>query len=156
MTQRDPARIPATSLIFGYGPMLPLVAAAIAAWWLPPPWPDLATDLAIIWAASLLVFVGGVRRGFGFGMPGASTRVATIAMLLYFVPGTVALVLDAFGQIAAGLGFTITGFVLVGLLDPRAARYGQAPAHFARLRPPQMALGACCLAALLARLLAAG
>ena len=37
----DP-RIPAASIVFGYGPMLPLVAAGIGVWVLPGGWPVLA------------------------------------------------------------------------------------------------------------------
>ena len=43
--------IPADGAILGYGPMLPLVAAGIGAWLLPPPWPFWATHLGIIWGA---------------------------------------------------------------------------------------------------------
>jgi hypothetical protein len=32
----------------------------------------------------------------------------------------------------------IVGYGSVALLDPPAARRGEVPAHFARLRPPQM------------------
>lgn len=76
----SPAAIPLTSLILGYGPILPLVAAASASWALPAPWPDLALRLALIWGALILSFVGGVRRGFGIGNPAASTSHAIVAM----------------------------------------------------------------------------
>lgn len=140
-TPADRAPIPLTSLIFGYGPMLPLVVAAAAVWIMPPPWPELAVRLATIWAAAILVFVAGVRRGYGFGAPGASTAVAIGTMLVYFVPGSLALVLQMAGRSAMALGLLILGFALVAIGDRRAAVAGQAPAHFARLRIPQMAIG---------------
>lgn len=143
------APIPITSLIFGYGPMLPLVAAAAAAWVMPPPWPDLALRLAPIWAAAILTFVAGVRRGYGFGAPGASTAVAIVTMLVYFVPGSLALVLLSAGRSATALALLLLGFALVAIVDRHAATTGNAPAHFARLRVPQMTIGALALAALL-------
>jgi hypothetical protein len=148
-SQPDPARIPNTSIVFGFGPMLPLAAAAIGAWTLPPPWPELAVQLAIIWGAIILAFVAGVRRGYGFGAPGASTRRAIIAMLLYFVPAGLALVCARFEAPRAALALLAFGYLLVIVLDRHAARTGDAPAHFARLRGPQMLIAVLGLVALL-------
>src|SRR4051812_18589037 len=93
MPRPNNPRIPTDSLIFGFGPMLPFVAAAIGSWILPPPWPAIAIRLTIIWGSLILAFVAGVRRGFGFGAPSASTRAEIGAMLAYFVPAGLALVL---------------------------------------------------------------
>lgn len=98
--------------------MLPLVTAALGAWLLPDPWPLLAVQLAITWAAIILAFIGGVRRGYGFGQDRPSTGAA--------------------------------------ILDARAALGGNAPLHFAALRPLQLTLGATALAALWAWLLFGG
>lgn len=149
MTDRpDPrtAAIPASSLVFGYGPMLPLAAAAIGSWLLPMPWPAIATRLAIIWGALILVFVAGVRRGYGFATPAASTAVEIVAMLCYFLPGGLALVVP---NEAISLALLILGYLLVIILDRRGAFSGNAPAHFARLRPPQMGIALLSLTALL-------
>jgi hypothetical protein len=144
--------IPATSLIFGYGPMLPLVVAAVAIWVLQPPWPEIALRLALIWAAAILIFVAGVRRGYGFGSTGASTPVAITTMLTYFVPGSLALVMMTFGRFGMALAVLIIGFALVAFLDRRAAMVGDAPTHFARLRVPQMAIAVIALVLLLVEL----
>lgn len=146
MSRADDPRIPVNSIVFGFGPMLPLAVAALGAWLLPPPWPVLAVRLAIIWGALILVFVAGVRRGFGFGNPRASTGVEIATMLAYFVPAGLALVVPA-GPIA--LALLLVGYGLVPTLDTRAARTGNAPAHFARLRWPQMAIAIVSVAALL-------
>lgn len=137
MSRPDDPRIPLNSIVFGFGPMLPLVIAAIGAWLLPAPWPDLAVRLAIIWGAMILIFVAGVRRGFGFGQPRASTAVQIATMLAYFVPAGLALVTPEPGT---ALTLLLLGYALVATLDTRAARHGDAPAHFARLRWPQMGL----------------
>lgn len=147
---RDP-RPPLASLVFGYGAMVPLVLAAVGAWTLPRDWPVAMVDRAIIWAALVLAFVGGVRRGFGFAAPVARTRAEVVAGVTYFVLAGLALLAKAFAWLA--LGPLAIGFVLVALLDRRAALRGLAPAHFAQLRPPQMLLGAAAIAALWLRVM---
>lgn len=52
----DAPSVPLDSLVFGYGPMLPLVAAAVGSWLLAAPLPGLAIVLAIIWGALVLSF----------------------------------------------------------------------------------------------------
>ncbi|MBB4616472.1 DUF3429 family protein [Sphingomonas abaci] len=146
MSRPDDPRIPLNSIVFGFGPMLPLAAAALGAWLLPPPWPVLAVRLAIIWGALILVFVAGVRRGFGFGNPRASTAVEIATMLAYFVPAGLALVVPS---VRVALALLLLGYVLVPTLDTRAARAGNAPAHFARLRWPQMAIALVSIVALM-------
>lgn len=126
---------PADSIILGYGPMLPTLAAAIGAWVLPPPWPLWALHLGILWAAMILIFIAGVRRGFGFGFPAASKAASIASSLGYFVLAGVALVLASPVLALIPLLF---GHALVALLDRRAAQHGDAPAYFAALRPRQM------------------
>lgn len=136
--------------------MLPFVAAAVGIWVLPPPWPLIALRLLVIWAAAILIFVAGVRRGYGFGAPRASTRAEIAAMLFYFVPGAIALVLGEEGQAAHALELLIVGYALVIMLDRRAAERGDAPRHFRRLRGPQMAIAVASLIASLAWLFTTG
>lgn len=148
----DP-RVPWASIVFGYGPMLPLAAAALGAWLLPRPWPGIALLLAITWAAVILVFIGGVRRGFGFGQDRASTLAEVVAAIAYMGLAFAALVVP---RPSAACALLVVGYVLAALLDRRAALAGDAPLHFARLRPPQLFLGALSLAALWAWLLFGG
>lgn len=144
--------IPLDSLIFGYGPMVPFVAAAVGAWSLPAPWPGFAIVLAIIWGALILSFVAGVRRGFGFGARTASTGAEIVAAIAYFVPAGVSLLFVSFGQPAPALWVLVIGFAVVILLDRRAARQGDAPVYFRRLRLPQMSIAILSLVALALRL----
>jgi len=81
-----PPRIPRDSLIFGYGPTLPLVAAAIGVWITAFPSAGFVTTLSTIWGAVILVFVAGVRRGYGFGNRAASTVTEITAMIVYSFP----------------------------------------------------------------------
>ncbi len=142
MNQR--ARIPTDSIVFGYGPMLPLVAAGVGTWVLAPGWGLIAVRLAIVWGALILSFIGGVRRGFGFATPSASTPVEIVAAVGYVTIAGLALVVPF---VSTSLALLAAGYALAALLDRRAALAGNAPAHFARLRPPQLLLGCAGLAA---------
>lgn len=142
MTRR--ASIPTASIVFGYGPMLPLVAAGIGAWMLAPGWGLIAVRLAIVWGALILSFIGGVRRGYGFATPRASTPVEIVAAVGYFTIAGLALVVPF---VSTSLALLAAGYALAALLDRRAALAGNAPAHFARLRPPQLLLSCAGLAA---------
>ena len=53
----------------------------------------------------------------------------------------------------AAFALLIAGYLGVALFDPWAARHGEAPRYFARLRPPQMAVALAGLAILLLRAL---
>lgn len=138
----DP-RVPVTSVVFGFGPMLPLVVAGAGAWVVPSFWALLLVQLAITGAAIILAFIGGVRRGFGFGERRASTLAEVIAAALYLLLAFAALVAP---RPSVALSVLIVGYLSAALLDRRAALAGYAPLHFARLRPSQLLLGAAGLA----------
>lgn len=142
--QAQRASIPTLSLVFGFGPMLPLAAAALGAWLLPPPWPLYAVNCAIVWGALVLSFIAGVRRGFGFGSERASTLAEIVVMLIYFVIAGVSLLVAPRSALALLTG----GYALVGLLDHVGAKRGNVPLHFARLRPWQALIAVASLATL--------
>ena len=148
MNDPDDPRVPFNSLVLGYGPMLPLVAGGAGAWLLPLPLGLFAAQAVVLWAALILVFIAGVRRGFGFGNRHASTLVEIATMMAYFLLGLGALVVPGF---PVELMLLLIGYALVAVLDTRAARTGDAPAHFARLRTPQMLIGMLGIGAALAR-----
>lgn len=149
-TSQQEDKVQLDSLIFGYGPMMPFLAAAIGVWLMPPPWPSVARDMVTFWGALIIAFVAGVRRGFGFGAPAAPTSAAIAAMLLYFVPAGLALVLHWADRPVLALAVLIASYALVAILDARAAKAGSAPAHFARIRPAQMMIAVVGLVAVLA------
>lgn len=143
------APIPFSSLVFGYGPVTPFVAAALGAWTMAAPWPGIATRLAIIWGGIILVFLAGVRRGYGFGDPKASTFREIATMVVYVFLGGLSLVFASVQQPTLAVMCQVVGFFLVTLMDRRAAFTGDAPPYFARLRAPQMAIVLTALVALL-------
>jgi hypothetical protein len=136
MTDTRP-RIPLTSLVFGYGPVLPLPVAAILSWTTAPPVPTVVTWLAIWWAAAILIFLAGVRRGRSFRGDEETHAAPLIAMLWLFVLGAGALVAPT---PLVSLVLLAIGYASVAILDPISARRGEAPPHFERLRPPQMGI----------------
>ena len=153
MTRATDPRVPWASVVFGHGPVLPLAAAALGAWALPEPWPLIAVQLAITWAAIILAFIAGARRGFGFGQDRASTPVEIVTGTAYLTIAGLALVAP---RPSVACALLVVGCLLAALLDRRAALAGNAPLHLARLRPPQLTLGALGLAALWAWLLFGG
>ena len=63
--------------------------------------------------------------------------------------GFLALLSASLGQTVAALALLIAGFTAVAILDPIAARTGEAPLFFARLRPLQIPIAILSLCALL-------
>jgi hypothetical protein len=142
-----PIRIPLLSLILGYTPMAAFPLLALMAWLAPPPWPAVAVAIGQGWGAALLLFLAGVRRGLSFFTDGGPRPAQIATMLWLFVLGCAALAaapLLAFPLLVIGYGS-------IALLDPPAARRGEVPAFFTRLRPPQMGVALVGLVALLAR-----
>lgn len=132
-----PGRIPWTSLILGYGPMLPLPIAAVLSWTMAPPVPTVVTWLAVWWAAAILIFLAGVRRGLSFRGDAETPAAKLAAMMWLFILGAGSLVSPT---PLVSLTLLAIGYASIAVLDPIAARSGEAPPHFARLRPPQMGI----------------
>lgn len=126
---------PKSSLILGYGPMIPLPVAAVVAWSTPAPWPIVVSGLALWWGAVILVFLSGVRRGLSFRTPGGAHRAELMSMLWLFLLGAGSLVMPT---PLAALAVLVLGYASVAILDSVAARRGEAPAYFEWLRPRQM------------------
>lgn len=140
----EDTRIPTLSLIFGFGPMLPFLVALLGIWLAPPPWPMVALTLVLVWGALILSFVGGVRRGFGFGQAKAMTGIEIATMIPYVVLAGLGLLLPPF----YGLLVLAAGFALAAVLDTLAALRGNAPGFFAKLRPMQFPIAVICLIAI--------
>lgn len=143
------ARTPPADMVLAYAAMAPIAVGAgivVLAW--PAP---LVLRLLVLWAGSILCFLGGVRRGTSFYTPGGASLGEQATMLWIFGTGFVAMVLPAAW---AALLLLVAGYASVAVLDRRAARQGVAPRFFAGLRPPQMLVAVVCLAVALVRVLA--
>ncbi|GJD49931.1 hypothetical protein OPKNFCMD_2667 [Methylobacterium crusticola] len=143
-------QVPWLSVVFGFGPMLPLLAGAAAAWALPGEPRGLVLTLTLLWACGILMFLAGVRRGLSFRTRGGPTLVQMATMLGLYGTGFCALVAVEAGRPLAGTVLLLVGYGALVCLDPLAAESGEAPRHFARLRPAQIPLALLSLAALLA------
>lgn len=150
ITVTERPEVPALAVVFGFGPMLPLVAGAGLAWWLRGEAGERVTVLTILWGCAILLFLSGVRRGLSFRTEGGETVAQIATMLGLFGLGFAALLAVAFGMPPVALLLLMTGFAAIAILDPIAARRGEAPLFMARLRPMQMPLAILSLAALLA------
>ena len=143
--------VPWLSVVLGYGPMLPIVAAAVMSWSVNA---DLRTGtiaLAAIYAASILAFLGGVRRGVSFRTEGGPQIAQIVTMAGLWLGAFLALVCVNAGMTGVAYGLLIIGYATIMVFDPIAARAGQAPLFFARLRRPQMIIAIASLIALLVR-----
>ena len=142
-----PARIPPLSLLFGYGPVLLLPLLALLGYLLPLTSAWIPVAAAQLWGAVILIFLAGVRRGLSFFTADGPRPIQIVTMVWLFLLGLAGLALPpqfAFPALTVGYGS-------VALLDPPAARRGEVPQHFARLRPPQMGIAIVSFVALMVR-----
>ena len=130
-------RPPLLSLFLAYVAMLPLAAGALAAGVLRGRVDALVIHLTVVWAGALLCFFAGVHRGLSFRQPGGPVVRQLGGMLLLFCMGVVSLLSPWPGP---ALVLQLAGFASMAVLDPIAARHGEAPRYFARLRPVQLAV----------------
>jgi hypothetical protein len=107
-------------------------------------------SLTGLWGCAILLFLSGVRRGLSFRTEGGPTWVQIATMLGLFLLGFGGLVLLFLGALRPALALLIVGFTGVAILDPIAARRGEAPLFFARLRPFQIPIAIVSLCALFA------
>ncbi|GJD77573.1 DUF3429 domain-containing protein [Methylobacterium gregans] len=150
LVTEEPRETPWLSVVFGYGPMLPFVAGAAAAWWQRGQWDELILLATILYGAAILLFLSGVRRGVSFRTEGGPTFMQIATMLGLFCLGLGALLtVVILGNRVIALDLLIAGFVAIAILDPIAARRGEAPLFFARLRPLQIPIAVLSLVALL-------
>lgn len=145
--------IPVLSLLLGYGAMMPFPVGVIAAWTLAEPWGQIGYAATIIWGSAILLFLSGVRRGLSFWTPGGP-RIAQLAAMLWLFglglsPLLTSMFVPAQDRSPALIIPLVLGFASLIALDPLAARRGEVPLFFARLRPLQMLIPVACLVVLL-------
>lgn len=145
---REPERPPAEAVLLGAAAMAPLVAGAALAWVGGPGWLGPVAGMTVLWAGAILIFLAGVPRGLSFRQPGGATGLQRASMLGLFAVGLGAL---AWPSAEGAIGLLMLGYLALAVLDPVAARRGEAPPFLAPLRPVQTAVGVAALAALLLR-----
>ena len=146
------SEVPLLSVVLGYGPMVPLVVGAAGAWVLAGTLRNEVVLLTARWATTILAFLSGVRRGLSFRTEGGPRLTQIVTMLGLFTLAFVAFILIAHGFTVAAVACVLVGYASIIVLNPIAARHGEAPLFFERLRPPQMTIAVFSLAVLLANL----
>ncbi len=141
--------VPWLSVVLGYGPMLPFVVGTGASWMVHGSLHGEIVLATMIWADAILAFLAGVRRGLSFRTEGGPAVAQIATMFCLFVLALTSLLALTHGFARVAVGSTLVGFAAIMVLDPIAARDGQAPLFFARLRPPQIAIAVASLAVLL-------
>ena len=114
------------------------MAGAAAAWWLPQPSRMIALQLVALWGSAILLFLSGVRRGLSFRAEGGPMSAQMATMLALFCMGVGAIAALLIDALLVALIVLLAGFGAVFVLDPIAARRGEAPLYFSRLRRLQI------------------
>ncbi|WP_152044870.1 DUF3429 domain-containing protein [Aureimonas psammosilenae] len=136
----EPASTPLREILFAYAAMVPLVTGAAVVVLVPGEYAAFLLKGTLLWGAAIVLFLSGVRRGVSFRTPGGATLAQLAMMMWLFLAGFAAVLAAAFQfPLASGL-VQLLAYASLLVLDPVAARWGEAPLYFARLRPPQMSL----------------
>ena len=137
--EEDPKqRAPAISLFLAFVALVPVLAGTGVVLLSDEEETAAAIERPTIgWAAAVLCFLAGVRRGLSFRQPGGSKLRDLADMFGLFVLGVGGVILPGPRAAATSL---VLGYGVLGLRDPQAARRGEAPRYFARLRPIQVLL----------------
>ena len=131
------ATVPPLGLFLGFGAIVPVAATALLSAVVPASRGGPVERAGIVWAGSVLAFLGGVRRGLSFRQPGGPAPDQMTGMLRLFAWAFAGLA-SPWRKLSCLL--LAAGFADVAIRDPELAREGEAPSFFAPLRPPQMAL----------------
>ena len=136
ITLTETSAVPWDGLLLGWAAMMPFPLLAFAAWRDNGAWAEPAAQAVQIWGAALLLFFSGVRRGLSFRTGGGPQFSQLAGFVALFVSGLAVLLAPA------TLAPWIVGgwFAVLAIADVRAARRGEAPLYFARLRPAQMSV----------------
>ncbi len=145
ITVNEPLRSPPVDVFLAYAAIVPITAGALALFVFPD-WSRAILPLTLVWAGAIVTFLSGVRRGVSFRMPDGAT-IGQLAMMGWlFLAGLSSILLAGIQSFSLATGILLLAYVSLGVLDPIAARKGEAPRSFAGLRPYQMGLAVLSLA----------
>jgi hypothetical protein len=144
-------RTPWESLVLAYAAMAPILAGAVACLLLQGSAFSLAAHLTVTWSGAVLCFLAGVRRGLSFRQEGGPLLSQLATMLWLFLLGAGSLLSPV---AILSVTMQIFGYATMACYDPIAAREGEVPRYFQRLRPVQMLIPIASLAVVLVSLVA--
>ncbi|ORE97307.1 DUF3429 domain-containing protein [Aurantimonas sp. 22II-16-19i] len=148
ITATEPAEPPPIGALLAFGAMLPIAAGAIYLWIGGEAQSFLTVNMTLLWGAAILTFLAGARRGVSFRQPGGPTLSQLVTMLWVFGLGFGAIVATVWAYTLTATALEIVGYLSLAVLDPIAAKNGEAPLFFASLRPIQMTIPIVALLAL--------
>jgi hypothetical protein len=130
--------IPRLDIVFGFGPTLPFICGVAIAGLGAEPWRVIALQLTALWGSAILLFLSGVRRGLSFRTEGGPTLAQMLTMLALFGLGLGSLGSLWLDALLPAFALLLAGYAMIFVLDPIAARRGEAPLYFRRLRRIQI------------------
>lgn len=131
--------LPRLDILFAFGAMPPFVLGTAVAWWCSTgPGSVMALQLTILWGSAILIFLSGVRRGLSFRTEGGPRWPQLTTMLILYGLGVSALAASWLSALVPALVFLLVGYAAIFVLDPVAARRGEAPLYFGHLRRLQL------------------
>ncbi|MCE7029787.1 DUF3429 domain-containing protein [Jiella avicenniae] len=140
ITATEAAEPPPIGALLAFVAMLPIAAGAVYLWIGTEAEAFLTVNLTLFWGAAILTFLAGVRRGVSFRQPGGPTLMQLATMLWLYGLGFVAIVETVWAYTLTATALELVGYLSLAVLDPVAAKNGEAPLFFASLRPVQMAI----------------
>ena len=147
-TEDQLPRAPWESFVLAYAAMVPILLGAAAYLLLHT---SVVLHLMLAWSGAVLCFLSGVRRGLSFRQEGGPLLLQLATMLWLFVLGAASLLSP---WSIPSLALQILGYGTMALYDPIAAREGEVPLYFRKLRPFQMLIPVASLLLVLARYMA--
>ena len=108
--------------------------------------------LGTLYAGAILAFLAGVRRGLSFRTEGGPAPAQLATMASVWLAAFLALACIVHGRAISALVILALSYAVLMILDPIAARAGQAPMFFARLRQPQLFIAVASIVVLLANI----
>jgi hypothetical protein len=142
----DGSDTPVRAKVFGLAAVAPIAAGVAGTFLAPAHWRAAVFHAVVIWSASILCFLAGVRRGDSFHTPNGPTPMQMPAIFVVWAVGLAALIVAPVLAVVA----LLVGFLAVAVLDTWGARHRQAPLFLAQFRPVQMIIPIVSLAVLLA------
>lgn len=133
--ESDAHQTPAEGFLLGWSAVLVLFLCLIGICFLPRRTATVLRRFALLWAATLLCFFGGVHRGASFYNREGPILSEISAMLLLYFTGLLALALP---REENSWRLLQAGYLLTLIADVSLAKKKRLPSFFARLRPPQM------------------
>ncbi|MBO0661089.1 DUF3429 domain-containing protein [Jiella sp. MQZ9-1] len=148
MTSGENTAPPPLGPLLTFAAVVPIAAGSAFLWIGDPAQSYITVSMTLLWSAAILAFLAGVRHAVSFRHPGGTTIAQGGTMLWLYGLGFATIVETVWAYTLTATTLAILGFLSLAILDPIAAKRGEAPLFFASLRSVQMAIPIVALVAL--------